>query len=101
MIAVIETGSKQYLVEPGQTIRTELVGEGVTTLDLEPLMVIDGDKVQVGTPRVANVIVKATVAPEILKGDKVLVLKYKAKKRQKTMQGHRQKYSVLTIDSIG
>ena len=100
MIAVIETGAKQYIVEPGQTIRTELVGEGVTSLDFEPLLVIDGDKVKVGTPRVAGVTVKASVAPEVLKGDKILVLKYKAKKRQKTMQGHRQRYSVLTIESI-
>ena len=100
MIAVIESGSKQYLVEPGQTIRTELVGDGVTTLEFEPLMVIDGDKVEVGTPRVAGTIVKASVAAEELKGDKIRVLKYKAKKRQKTMQGHRQRYSVLTIESI-
>jgi large subunit ribosomal protein L21 len=100
MIAVIESGSKQYLVEPGQTIRTELVGDGVTTLEFEPLMVIDGDKVEVGTPRVTGTIVKASVAAEELKGDKIRVLKYKAKKRQKTMQGHRQRYSVLTIESI-
>ena len=99
MIAVIEAGSKQYIVEKGQTIKTELLGPDAT-VEFKPLMVIDGDTVHVGTPVLENAVVKADVAPEIVKGDKVIILKYKAKKRQSTKTGHRQKYSSVTITDI-
>ena len=99
MIAVIEAGSKQYIVEKGQTIQTELVGD-VESIEFKPLLLIDGDKIQVGKPTLENAVVKATVAKEIVKGDKVVILKYKAKKRQSTKTGHRQKYSSITITDI-
>lgn len=99
MLAVIQAGSKQYLVEPGQTIKTELVGES-SELTFEPLLVIDGEKVHIGTPHVEGASVVATVTTPDVQADKVMVLKYKAKKRQKTMHGHRQRYSVLEIKTI-
>ncbi len=99
MIAVIEAGSKQYIVEKGQTIQTELVGDA-ESMEFKPLLVIDGDKIHVGKPTLENAVVKATVAKEIVKGDKVVILKYKAKKRQSTKTGHRQKYSSVTITDI-
>lgn len=103
MIAVIEAGSKQYIVEKGQTIQTELVGTGngsTKSMEFKPLLIIDGDKVHVGKPVLENAVVTASVAPEVVKGDKVVVLKYKAKKRQSTKTGHRQKYSSITITDI-
>jgi large subunit ribosomal protein L21 len=63
-------------------------------------MIIDGDNVQVGKPVLENAVVKATVAEEDVKGKKVVILKYKAKKRQSTKTGHRQKYAELTITDI-
>ncbi len=99
MIAVIEAGAKQYLVEEGQTIETELVGDD-KTMEFTPLLVIDGDKVQVGKPTVTGAKVTAEVTEADQKADKVKVLKYKAKKRQKTLTGHRQHQSVLTIKKI-
>lgn len=99
MLAVIQAGTKQYLVEQGQTIKTELVGDE-KEVTFEPLLIIDGDDVKIGTPNVAGAKVVATVTEPDVKQDKVMVLKYKAKKRQKTMHGHRQHLSVLTIKSI-
>ncbi len=99
MLAVIETGSKQYLVEPGQTIRTELVSSDKEIV-FEPLMVIDGDDVKIGSPIVAGAKVVASIEAADEKADKVRVLKFKAKKREKTLRGHRQHYSLLKITAI-
>lgn len=98
MQAVITTGGKQYIVKKDQTLNVELVGD-VKELEFDALMTIDGDKVQVGTPLVANVKVKAEVLEEV-KGDKIKILKYKPKKREHTLTGHRQHYSKIKITSI-
>ncbi len=99
MQAVIATGGKQYIVEKGQTLEVELLGD-LKKIEFEALLVMDGDKISVGTPSVAGVTVKADVLEEV-KGDKIKVLKFKAKKRQKTLTGHRQHYSQIKIVSIG
>lgn len=99
MQAVIKTGGKQYIVKKGQTLEIELVGDQ-KKVEFEALMTIDGDKVAVGSPVVKDVLVKAEVVDEV-KGDKIRVLKFKAKKRVKRLTGHRQKYSQVKIVSIG
>ena len=100
MQAVISSGSKQYIVEPGQTLEIDLLSDDLKTIELEPLLIIDGDKITVGTPTVAGVMVKADVI-EMVKGEKIKVLKFKAKKRIKTQTGHRQRYTQIKIASIG
>ncbi|MBI2797929.1 50S ribosomal protein L21 [Candidatus Saccharibacteria bacterium] len=100
MIAVIESGSKQYMVEKGQTIETELLHADKDVVEFKPLLVIDGDKVQVGKPTLESAIVKAKVDAADVKGEKITVLKYKPKKRQKTKTGHRQRVSKITITDI-
>ncbi len=102
MLAVIETGSKQFLVEPGQTIRTEILGreQDKAKTTFEPLLIIDGDNVHIGTPTVSGAKVVAEIKEADVKADKVAVLKYKPKKREKTLRGHRQRYSLLTIQTI-
>lgn len=99
MIAVIESGSKQYMVEKGHTIEVELLKQE-KNIEFKPLLIIDGDKVHIGKPVLESSIVKATIADDVIKGDKLQVLKYKAKKRQSTKTGHRQKYSAITITDI-
>jgi len=99
MIAVIETGSKQYIVQKGQSIEAELL-TGQEKIEFKPLLLIDGDDVQVGKPVLENVRVIATVDKEAVKGEKIQVLKFKAKKRQSTRTGHRQHYSLITITDI-
>ena len=100
MIAVIESGSKQYLVEKGHQIEAELLHSDKDTVEFQPLLVIDGDSIKVGKPTVENAVVKAKIVEADVKADKVKILKYKAKKRQKTLTGHRQRKTVIEITEI-
>ena len=99
--AIIETGGKQYRVTPGQTIDVERldVAQG-NTVDLDRVLLIaDGDQVTVGTPTVAGAKVVAACQGEV-KGDKIIVFRYKPKVRYHRKTGHRQLYTRLTIDKI-
>lgn len=99
MQAIISTGGKQYIVDKDQTLEVELLGD-VKKIEFDALMTMDGDKIQVGAPFVKDVKVKAEVLEET-KGEKIKVLKFKAKKRIKKLTGHRQHYSKVKIVSIG
>ena len=98
--AVVKVGGKQYLVAEKETLLVDLLPEGTKELALDALLVIDGDKTQVGKPTVKGVKVTAKVVEDLVKGDKVRVIRYKAKKRVHTETGHRQKYSKIEITSI-
>lgn len=98
--AVIATGGKQYLVSEGETVEVELLHGDDKKVTFEPLMVIDGDDVAVGTPVVAKVKVEAEVIDADVKGDKVTAIRYKAKKRVHKVHGHRQHHTVLKISKI-
>ena len=98
--AVVKVGGKQYIVTEKETLRVDLLPEGTKELTLDALLVIDGDKTTVGTPVVKGVTVKAKVVEDLVKGDKIRVIRYKAKKRVHKETGHRQKYSKIEIASI-
>jgi large subunit ribosomal protein L21 len=100
MKAVIKVGGKQYIATEKETLLVDLLPEGTKELTLDALLVIDGDKTTVGTPTVKGVSVKAKVVEELVKGDKIRVIRYKAKKRVHKENGHRQKYSTIEITSI-
>ncbi len=98
--AVVKVGGKQYLVAEKETLLVDLLPEGTKELSLDALLVVDGDKTTVGTPVVKGVAVKAKVIESLVKGDKIRVIRYKAKKRVHKENGHRQKYSKIEITSI-
>ena len=98
--AVVKIGGKQFIVAEKETLLVDLLPEGTKELALDALLVIDGDKTQVGKPTVKGVKVTAKVVEDLVKGDKVRVIRYKAKKRVHTETGHRQKYSKIEITSI-
>jgi large subunit ribosomal protein L21 len=98
--AVVKIGGKQYLVAEKETLLVDLLPEGTKELTLDALLVIDGDKTTVGTPTVKDVKVAVKVVEDLVKGDKLRVIRYKAKKRVDTQTGHRQKYSKIEISSI-
>ena len=100
MIAVIESGSKQYMVEKGHKIEAELLHADKDVVEFQPLMVIDGDNILVGKPKVENAVVKAKITEADIKGDKIKVQKYKAKKRQRTVTGDRERHRILEITEI-
>lgn len=97
--AVIATGGKQYIVKEGETLEVERIKSDDKTLSFVPLLVIDGDKVSVGTPEVKGVTVTAKVVTEA-KADKVTSIRYKAKKRVHKVRGHRQILTTIAIDKI-
>jgi large subunit ribosomal protein L21 len=98
--AVIQTGSKQYLVSEGDTIEVELLKDAKDKVTFEPLLVIDGEQATVGAPTVAKATVAADVVAGDVQADKVTSVRYKAKKRVHKVRGHRQHHTVLKITKI-
>lgn len=98
--AVVKIGGKQFIATEKQTILVDLLPEGTKELTLDALLVIDGEKVSVGTPTVKGVVVTAKVVDDLVKGEKIRVIRYKSKKRVHKENGHRQKYSRVEIASI-
>jgi large subunit ribosomal protein L21 len=101
MLAVIKTGGKQYLVEPGQKIKIEKIDEkeGKEIAFSEVLLVEKNKKLEIGTPFIKGAKVLAKVLKQG-KGEKVIAFKYKSKTRQKTKKGHRQLFTELEIKKI-
>lgn len=97
--AVIATGGKQYIVQEGDVIEVELLNNE-KTVDFEPLLVIDGEKANVGAPVVKGAKVSADVLEQNIKADKVMAIRYKAKKRVHKLHGHRQQHTQLKITKI-
>ena len=100
MKAVVKISGKQYIVSEKEFLLVDLLPEGTKELTLDALLVIDGDKTKVGTPTVKGAVVKAKVVEAEVKGDKIRVIRYKAKKRVHKETGHRQKYTKIQISSI-
>ncbi len=101
MYAVIATGGKQYRVSEGDILRIEKIGGDVgDPVELDNvLMVADGDDVTIGRPVVGDARVNASIV-EQGKAKKVLVFKYKRRKRFRKMQGHRQPFTAIRIEGI-
>ena len=100
MKAVVKVGGKQYIVTENETLLVDRLPDGTKELTLDALLTIDGDNTTVGTPTVKGAIVKAKVVDDEVKGDKLRIIRYKAKKRVHKETGHRQKYSRIQIASI-
>jgi large subunit ribosomal protein L21 len=101
MYAIVETGGKQYRVQPGDTIAVErLTGEPGDTLDLGRVLLVSGEgETHVGAPEVADAIVRAEVV-EHGRGEKIIVFRYKSKVRYRRKTGHRQALTRLRITDI-
>jgi large subunit ribosomal protein L21 len=97
--AVISTGGKQYLVNEGDELDVELL-KADKTIEFEPLLVIDDNEIKVGKPYVTGAKVVADVKESLVKADKVVAIRYKAKKRVNKVQGHRQKLTKIVIQKI-
>ena len=100
MKAVVKISGKQYVVAEKETLMVDLLPEGTKELDLDALLVIDGDKTTIGTPLIKGVKVKAKVVEPKVGGEKLRIIRYKSKKRVNTQTGHRQKYTKIEILSI-
>ena len=101
MYAIVHTGGKQYKIQEGETLRFEkLTGDigSEVTFD-RVLMVSDGENVTMGRPVLENAAVKGHIV-EQGKAKKILVFKFKRRKRYRRKQGHRQLFTSVMIDKI-
>ena len=99
--AIIETGGKQYRVTQGQTVDVDnlnvIDGDAV---ELDKVLVLGDDKnATIGVPTVAGAKVMAT-SKGTVRGDKIIVYKFKSKVRYRKKTGHHQLYTRLAIDKI-
>jgi len=101
MYAVVAAGGKQYKVEEGDVLRIEKVDGSVgDTVNFDKvLLVADGDALTIGQPVVENASVNARILEQD-RAKKILVFKYKRRKRYRRTQGHRQSYTAVKIENI-
>jgi large subunit ribosomal protein L21 len=99
--AIVEDGGKQYKAVEGATIEVDYFpAEAGEPVELERvLIIVEDDKVNIGQPLVVGAKVQASVVSQV-KGPKIVVFRYKPKKRIRRKTGHRQKYTRLQIESI-
>jgi large subunit ribosomal protein L21 len=101
MYAVVNTGGKQYKVQQGEVLRVEKIPGDIgspVTFD-RVLMFSDGENVKIGQPVLDDVAVRGHIV-EQGKAKKIIVFKYKRRKRFRRKQGHRQAYTAVQIDAI-
>ena len=101
MYAIVRDRGMQYRVEEGKTITIDLLNaEPGSTIELnEVLLVGDTDDPKVGSPLVSGALVRAEVVGDI-KGEKIVVFRYRNKKRYRRRTGHRQQYTQIKISEI-
>ena len=101
MYAIIATGGKQYRVSEGDVIYIEKIDAQVdSTVSFDVLLMGNDGDVKIGTPVVEGVKVEGKVVGQI-RGEKIVVYKYKSKKNYRRKQGHRQPYTKAEITKIG
>ncbi len=101
MYAVIQTGGKQYKVEPGETVLVEkLPGNAGDAVEFgEVLLVSDDEKVAVGRPLVEGAVVTGEIV-EQGRGEKLIVYKFQRRKNYRRKNGHRQAYTAVKITNV-
>lgn len=101
MYAVIQTGGKQYRVTPGELVKVEkLQGKAGDPVTFEKvLLTSDGEIVNIGNPYLSDAKVQGRIARQG-RDRKILVFKYKRRKKYRRKQGHRQSFTLIKVDEI-
>ena len=101
MYAVMETGGKQYHVQPGDVFRVErLEGEVGSEIIFDKVSVVGGDNsTKFGTPWVVGAEIRSEIVSQG-RADKILVFKFKSKKNVRRLRGHRQYYTQIRIKEV-
>ncbi|MDD3213778.1 MAG: 50S ribosomal protein L21 [Eubacteriales bacterium] len=101
MYAVIVSGGKQYRVTKGDVIYVEKLNqEPEATVSFDVLMLGSDEGVKIGNPTVAEAKVEGKVVGQV-KGEKIIIYKYKSKKNYHRKAGHRQNYTKVEITAVG
>ena len=98
--AIVKAGGRQEKVSVGDVVVVDKVSEEIgSSIELQPLMLVDGDAITVDAAKLGKVTVKAEIV-DATKGPKISIIKYKNKSGYRKRQGHRQKLSVVKITEI-
>jgi large subunit ribosomal protein L21 len=98
--AVIRSGGKQYRVSEGDTVKVEkLSGEPGDTVDLGDVLAILGDTPKIGKPTVSGAKVEGEIVAQG-RGEKLVIFKFKRRKRYRRKQGHRQAFTAVKVTSV-
>ena len=101
MIAIVQTGGKQYQVQKGDRIQVEKLDaeEGKPVEFSQVLLIVDDKDVRVGRPYVAKAKVVGTLVKAV-KGPKLIAYKYRRRENSRRKKGHRQQLSEVLIEEI-
>jgi len=100
MFAIVEIKDKQYLVKEGDSLEVERLEEKEGNIILNKVLLFSlDDKVYIGKPYLDNVKVEAQIKKE-KKGEKIIIYKYRRRKKSRLKKGHRQIYTSLLISKI-
>ena len=101
MYAVVVTGGKQYRVMKGETLRVEKLDvEAGQSIDITDVLLLgDGEKITVGSPKIEGAKVTATVKSHG-RLDKIRIVKFRRRKHHMKQMGHRQSYTEIEITGI-
>ena len=98
--AIVKAGGRQEKVSVGDVVVVDKVSEEIgSSIELQPLMLVDGDAITVDAAKLGKVTVKAEIV-DATKGPKISIIKYKNKSGYRKRQGHRQKLSLVKITEI-
>ena len=98
--AIVKAGGRQEKVSVGDVVVVDKLAEEIgSSIELQPLMLVDGDAITVDAAKLGKVSVKAEVV-DSAKGPEISIIKYKNKSGYRKRQGHRQKMSVVKITEI-
>ena len=98
--AVIRTGGKQYKVAEGDTVRVDLLsGKAGEKVTFDDVLAIGGAEPKIGQPLVKGASVEGEIVGEVL-GDKLIVFKFRRRKRSRKKAGHRQAYTAVKITKV-
>lgn len=98
--AVIRTGGKQYRVAQGDTVNVELLaGNPGDKVTFDQVLMLGGDQPKFGAPTVSGAAVEGEIVGPAL-GPKLVVFKFRRRKRSRKKAGHRQHYTAVKITSV-
>ncbi|MCX7820337.1 MAG: 50S ribosomal protein L21 [Brevinematales bacterium] len=101
MYAILEIGGKQYKVEKGTKLSVDFLNTEKDKIEFQTVtMISDKGNVEIGTPYIAGASVEAKVLNPMVKGEKLIVYKYKSKANYRRKAGHRQLYSEIEVVKI-
>jgi large subunit ribosomal protein L21 len=98
--AVIRTGGKQYRVAEGDTVRVDrLAGKTGEKVKFDDVLLVGGAEPKIGKGKIAGASVEGEIIGEV-KGDKLVVFKFRRRKRSRKKNGHRQHYTAVKITKV-